>query len=612
MLTLMQARIEQRSARGCALVASMLVIFTPCPAAGADWSACGPGGRARCAEIAVPLDPADPGGDQVRLFVKHRRASERSERTIVALAGGPGESASALFDTFEGTVGREARRRLGLAVFDVRGTGRSDAVVCRRLQNEPYLPSSAGADECARTLGAHRSHYTTSHSVSDLHAVLDALGVRRAVLYGTSYGTKLALAFARRHPDRVSRLLLDSVVGLDGPSALDLQTFAALPRVLGDQCRKRCRGITRDLTRELSRLVERLRHAPLTGKAYDRVGRARERTIDRRALLELLLHGDEHPAIRAGLPAAIAAANRDDPAMLLRLYRQMIVDHSASLSVERFSAGIFVATSCEELIFPWSPLSEPSARAQEATSFATRLTGRAFGPFDAETALSRQFVPLCLRWRGGTSALPEPPPDVPALIISGTQDLRTPTEDGRAISNRMPRARLLRVPGAGHSVLTDDGADCAVRAARAFLVGRTGPGRCDRIDPGLPPRRPPTSLRSLRPVRGVAGARGRILRALGLTLADVRYASTVSGADGGGLRGGWFRRTRRGFRLRTVEYVPGVRVSATPRRGGRLEVQIRGPNAIRGRVEIAADGRASGRLGGRRVQARIANVSADA
>jgi pimeloyl-ACP methyl ester carboxylesterase len=180
-----------------------------------------------------------------------------------------------LFDGYQYTLGPEVRRRMDLAIFDVRGTGRSRAVDCVALQRTRPVRSTDAADACQkRTLGSRRSLYTTRQSVADLLAVLDHLGVRRAILYGTSYGTKLAVAFAQAHPDRVRRLLLDSVVPPDGPSTLDLQTFRALPSVLTDLCHNRCRGVTTDLGRELRGLVERLRRNQLTGTVYGRTGDA--------------------------------------------------------------------------------------------------------------------------------------------------------------------------------------------------------------------------------------------------------------------------------------------------------------------------------------------------
>src|SRR3954466_3844315 len=44
--------------------------------------------------------------------------------------------------------------------------------------------------------------------VRDLEAVVDTLGLQRFALFGTSQGAAVSIAYAARHPDRVSRLVL--------------------------------------------------------------------------------------------------------------------------------------------------------------------------------------------------------------------------------------------------------------------------------------------------------------------------------------------------------------------------------------------------------------------
>ncbi|MCK2238015.1 MULTISPECIES: alpha/beta fold hydrolase [unclassified Crossiella] len=60
--------------------------------------------------------------------------------------------------------------------------------------------------------------YTLDDSVTDLHALLDALGEHRPVrLVGNSYGGLLALAFAAHCPDRVEKIMLiESLVPTPG------------------------------------------------------------------------------------------------------------------------------------------------------------------------------------------------------------------------------------------------------------------------------------------------------------------------------------------------------------------------------------------------------------
>jgi pimeloyl-ACP methyl ester carboxylesterase len=61
---------------------------------------------------------------------------------------------------------------------------------------------------------ATRGAYTFDAYASDLLGVLDVLQLERPVIVGQSMGGGLALRFAVRHPDRVSRIALINPVGL--------------------------------------------------------------------------------------------------------------------------------------------------------------------------------------------------------------------------------------------------------------------------------------------------------------------------------------------------------------------------------------------------------------
>jgi pimeloyl-ACP methyl ester carboxylesterase len=58
---------------------------------------------------------------------------------------------------------------------------------------------------------------------------------------------------------------------------------------------------------------------------------------------------------------------------------------------------------------------------------------------------------------------------VPTLILSGAQDLRTPTSNARQVAALIPDAQLLVVPFTGHSVIGSDFSDCASLAVSGVL-----------------------------------------------------------------------------------------------------------------------------------------------
>ena len=94
-------------------------------------------------------------------------------------------------------------------------------------------------------IGPARAGFTSEESVRDIEALRVAGGYEKLVLYGTSYGTKVALEYAQQYPQHVESLVLDSVVPVDGPEPFAIPSFRALPGVLRELCANRaCAGIT--------------------------------------------------------------------------------------------------------------------------------------------------------------------------------------------------------------------------------------------------------------------------------------------------------------------------------------------------------------------------------
>jgi proline iminopeptidase len=86
---------------------------------------------------------------------------------------------------------------------------------------EPLAPGVAGVATVVRwdQRGCGRSQrhgpYTLARFLADLDMVCDRLGGRAVRLLGHSWGATLALLYALRHPDRVSKLIYVSGTGID-------------------------------------------------------------------------------------------------------------------------------------------------------------------------------------------------------------------------------------------------------------------------------------------------------------------------------------------------------------------------------------------------------------
>ncbi|MFJ9418953.1 prolyl aminopeptidase [Streptomyces sp. NPDC101227] len=106
-------------------------------------------------------------------------------KPALVVHGGPGSG-----------CGPRARRyfdpdRYRIVLFDQRGCGRST----------PHASDPA----------TDMRHNTTAHLLADIEQLRKHLGIDRWLLFGGSWGSTLILAYAQRHPDRVSEVVIPGV-----------------------------------------------------------------------------------------------------------------------------------------------------------------------------------------------------------------------------------------------------------------------------------------------------------------------------------------------------------------------------------------------------------------
>ncbi|MEP6952746.1 MAG: alpha/beta fold hydrolase [Solirubrobacteraceae bacterium] len=576
----------------------------------------------RCATLSAPLDRngAAPGTIGLRYAVERKGPKP----VLIALSGGPGQSAVSSASSFAVSL-QPILRRFRLAVLDQRGTGGSGALVCPSVQKllslDAFMP--AALESCANRVGARRAFYSTTDTVLDIEALRKRLGVGRIALMGISYGTHVALQYARAYPDRVSKLVLDSIVGPDQPDGFLLDTYRNLPRVLREQCaHNACRGITNDPVADVGAVVNAINtKGPLRGTYYDPRGTRRTtRYATPDELNFLLLSGDLNPFLQAALPGAFSAAARGYPQQLLRLRR---IAQGPSTKVKDLSFGLNVITGCEDAALPYSTTTPFEQRPGLAQAALAAVPPDQYAPFDGQTVLRTSYVDDCLRFAADPvkPAFTGPLPDVPAILLGGREDLRTPYENAEATAKELPKASLVALKGSGHDVLDSDITGCSARALARFAVGRTVGTPCAAKDNGVSPLPiPPRTLSDFRSAPGVGGTRGRVLFAALDTASDARASALetlFSGLSvrGGGLYGGRFTGEAAldgAIALRGYAYVPGVRLTGSLKASsaGQLRGTVSVTGTQAGRLTLDGRGGARGRLGGRAVRYGQAGASA--
>lgn len=78
---------------------------------------------------------------------------------------------------------------------------------------------TARAHRCARELSSRADlrHYLTPYAMDDLDDLRSALGYEKLNLLGTSYGTRAALVYLRRHGDHVRSVTLQGATAMSHP-----------------------------------------------------------------------------------------------------------------------------------------------------------------------------------------------------------------------------------------------------------------------------------------------------------------------------------------------------------------------------------------------------------
>jgi pimeloyl-ACP methyl ester carboxylesterase len=587
--------------------ASAAIGLSPCPDATTG---------VQCGTVDVPLDRSGRMPGTIPLHVEVLPATGLSRGTIFLIAGGPGQGSAGAYGLGSANGATDMQSMFPgytLVAFDNRGTGKSGLINCPGLQVSTVstIERDAGlARDCAAIIGPARQFYATRDHAEDMESVRVALGLGRIGLFGVSYGTKLAIAYAYAHPSAVDRIVLDSVVEPIFPDPFEQNVLRELPGTLTAFCAGGlCRGATKDFAGDFVKLANRLEARPLKGKIIATNGKLKTMQMNGEELISMTIDADLSPGLAAEVPAAVHAALLGEARPLLRLYDLNL--GTSALSAEDLSFGLYAATSCADGRFPFAPDTPPAARKAilDAAVAALPATG-GFGQWAARTG--NAF--FCEQWpspAGNTPLGPGPLPNVPVLAVNGGFDLRTPVANALAVISQFPQGQLVIVPGVGHSTTSADFSGCAAEAVRRFVTGTLGSFRstsCPRVPPlarvlGAFPQRPAKAT-----AKNTLTAAAKTLREAEATWLQMAFSSATFAPRG--LYGGKLVLAKEGltFTLSRYSAVPGVQVTGKVSfvaAGLPLQykgtVRVSGPAAVAGSLTFSNTSIA-GTLGGRRVK----------
>ncbi|HEV7918154.1 MAG TPA: alpha/beta hydrolase [Solirubrobacterales bacterium] len=489
-----------------------------------------------CLTVTVPLDRSGSIPGDTRLQVIRIPAAEGPRLgTLFLVAGGPGQTSQVMLDFMISLF--NGANRYDLVAIDQRGTGLSEPLNCTEIERAPELDganpkSDKPITQCANKLGAARATYNTAEAIADLDAVRAELGVDKVSIFGVSYGTKVALAYAQQYPNRTKSLIIDSVLPVNEPGAFDLTSIDAMRKALAEICEgSRCKGILRSPVGDVAKFATQLANEPLEGVRI--VNDEPERvTMTQSDLFELMFAADFNLFIYEQIPSAVRAALLGDTDPIFRLLeisgstgegdaadsrkwrRNSKKPKKRESEVSGFSNTLNVTTSCEDLTPPWPRGAPLGSRQPAIDAAAAAIPDSAFLPFNRTTIKNDSLATICRGWpeSAAAPALPAGPlPDVPVLALNGSLDVRTPVAWAKSAIAGNPSAQLVTIPHTGHSTIGTDISGCALSLAKRFLIFGATDGKCKRQPKRVPVA--PVAATSLNGVKPLAGScRGRALR----------------------------------------------------------------------------------------------------
>jgi pimeloyl-ACP methyl ester carboxylesterase len=393
---------------------------------------------------------------------------------IVYLAGGPGGSGIQAIN-YRYRMFMEMRKHGDVIALDQRGTGDSNTVPeCASTQSVPV--ASAISDdrfaqyhrdalkECLafwREQGVDIEGYNTRQSALDLDALRRHLRASKLVLWGTSYGSHLALAALKELGAGVDRVVVSSVEGLDQtfklPERAD-QYFDRLQAAIETQpAAKAAYPNIKDLVR---RVHARLDRAPTMVQLKSRDG----------AKTSYLLHRRDMQMLAAGLIADPRSVR-----LLLQVYRA--VDQGSEPPLDRIPARLLP----DHLVSPGKPITlHAMPIAMDIASGMTAERRRQVSD-QARMALLGNHLDSAMLFDGmapqldlGDGFRTGPMSRVPVLALGGTLDGRTTIESQRDALAGLSRATMITIENAGHN-LFDEPAAAIQEAIDRFMAGHDVP-----------------------------------------------------------------------------------------------------------------------------------------
>jgi pimeloyl-ACP methyl ester carboxylesterase len=419
-----------------------------------------------CGVVTVPIDRADGSLGATSITVATLAGYDQGFETPVAvLQGGPGGASSDLGAWFP-------QQPFTQVFVDQRGTGfEGPEFDCPEIADALGRIFSAGSgeaevladdayDSCARRLADDPVLENTDSEAhaADVVDAMTALGYRRWVAYGVSYGTTIGLELLRDEPVGLAGVVLDGVYPpeLDTDSGLEFSATRALD-VIDAACaaESTCRGYLADgsVRTTLERVMAELNADPMVVPlGGNEVGytESLDVVLDGRRVAEFAFATMYHESLIRYLPAVLGGLDDRDPSSARWLAR-----NGARLVISGQAAndeGTYFAVQCRDRLPFTDGLGDDPAPFAAAVSPLS--LDEVCAEWDREPAPAEAGSPVF-------SA-------IPTLLLSGEFDPITPAVYAEQVAGRLDDATVVEQDGRGHGIWYGD--ECIAELVQLFVA----------------------------------------------------------------------------------------------------------------------------------------------
>jgi pimeloyl-ACP methyl ester carboxylesterase len=492
---------------------------------------CGVGPLSYCGRLSVPLDHLRSDGPEISIAYRWYPASApaggKAAGTVVPVEGGPGYPSIGSVEGGYSVMYGSLLERWNMLAVDNRGTGKSTPLNCPALQyfsgptaSEAFQQSAASCAAALNYRWRYHDHswvhgsdmFTSAPAAEDLAAVIGALQLPKVDLYGDSYGSFFAQVFASRFPKLLRSVTLDSTYQTSGLDPWYRSSAAAMPTNFNAVCARApaCAAAAPGSSwGRITELAEVLRKSPASGVVPGPAGKLEKIIMNAVGLVDLLNDAAGDPQIYRELDAsARALLDSGDPAPLLRLYAQRLVEDEAyfGVPVHEYSAELYLAVSCLDYPQLFDMKAGLSTRAAQLAAAEEGLAPTTFSPFSTTEWLSQdqntEAYTACLDWPAPTVVQPPTTPLVgstlPVLVLGGELDTWTPPGDiGKVLAQLGGHTRFVELANSTHVVGEGDTA-CGSELIQRFV---SDPAAIDTLDTSCAPAIPPIHAVPIYPAR---------------------------------------------------------------------------------------------------------------